>query len=59
MGTMTDSDFVTMLVVGFLVYTVVSFVIFLIIREGVCWYFKINERVALLRSIDERLASHA
>ncbi|HVN90370.1 MAG TPA: hypothetical protein VMT61_11200 [Candidatus Binataceae bacterium] len=33
----------------------VVIVIFLLIREVVCWYWKINRMVELLESIDNRL----
>lgn len=57
METATDGNFYWTLVIGLLIYTAVTLFIFLIIRELVCWYWKINERITLLRSIDQRLAS--
>ncbi len=33
----------------------VGFIIWLLIRELRCWYFKINERVELLESINRNL----
>lgn len=37
------------------VMVVISLVIFLLIREIVCWYFKINERRDLLWEIHKEL----
>ena len=34
---------------------IVSIIIFLVMREFWCWYWKINERIDLLRSIDSKL----
>jgi len=31
-----------------------SLVVFVLIREVICWYFKINERVKLLVKIDQK-----
>lgn len=41
-----------------LIVTVVIGVIFLICREMVCWYWKINQRVALLTEIRDLMASN-
>ena len=46
---MSDSDL--HLLIGFGIFIVV----FLIAREIVCWYWKINRMVALMESIDESL----
>ena len=48
---MNTTVFWTVVVVGILV--------FVIAREFVCWYFKVNEIVGLLRSIDESLRGRA
>jgi hypothetical protein len=37
----------------------VQFVLFLILREFACWYFKINQRLHLLQSIDAKLGPPA
>lgn len=34
---------------------VIAIVVFLIFREVWCWYWKINEAIKLLQSIDESL----
>lgn len=34
---------------------IVCFLVFLIAREFMCWYWKINKMVSLLESIDEKL----
>ena len=39
-------------------YIVGSLLIFLICREIVCWYFKMNEITKLLREIKDSLKSH-
>lgn len=36
---------------------VVAVVIFLILREFFCWYWKINERTDLLESINNKLSA--
>jgi hypothetical protein len=36
-------------------YIVISLFFFILVREVICWYFKINERVALLAVIKEQL----
>jgi C-terminal processing protease CtpA/Prc len=41
---------------GLLVFAVVIIVIFLVCREIVCWYWKINQNVALLTEIRDLLA---
>ena len=33
----------------------ITFIIFLVMREIMCWYFKINEILPILRSIDRSL----
>jgi hypothetical protein len=47
----------TFVVVGVIFF--VSLIIFLICREIVCWYFKLNEMVRLLGGIKEQLAEIA
>jgi hypothetical protein len=42
--------------VGFLVVAVVALVVFVVLREFWTWYWKQSEQVALLKSIDARLA---
>ncbi len=39
-------------------YIVGSLLVFLVCREIVCWYFKMNEVTKLLREIKECLKSH-
>lgn len=39
-----------------LVYIVVCFLIFLALREVMCWYWKINRIMNLLQSIDSKLS---
>lgn len=46
-----DSFFGIILAIGIL------FVIFLVIREIICWYWKINEGIELLRSINDKLST--
>jgi hypothetical protein len=41
------------------IYIVVAIVIFLIIREGVLWYWRINEAIRILNRIDEKLGQIA
>jgi len=43
-------SFATLIIILF----VITFA-FLILREGVCWYFKINEKLEVLREIREAL----
>lgn len=38
-----------------IVYVVGSILIFLGLREFFCWYFKINERITLLKNISKKL----
>jgi len=45
----------SILVIALLVLLVV-FIIFLVLREAMCWYWKINRIVFLLESINEILA---
>lgn len=35
----------------------ISFVLFIILREVMCWYWKINEVVILLKGIDNKLSN--
>jgi len=42
--------------ITFLIGFGVILIIFLIGREIVCWYWKINEALATLKAIDEKLA---
>jgi hypothetical protein len=44
------SDFVTLITI-----LVVALIIFLVCRELVCWYFKINKTVELLEEIRDSL----
>ena len=46
-----QSFFVTMLMT-----TVILFVVFLILREFFCWYWKINQIVSLLSDINNKLS---
>ena len=41
---------------NFLIGLAIILVIFLIGREIVCWYWKINEALTTLRAIDEKLS---
>lgn len=50
-GGLMDHSIVTSLVV-FFVFMVISVVCFLIFREVVAWYWKINEALALLTKIE-------
>ena len=34
---------------------VIFFAIFMVMREVICWYYKINEKIELLQSIDNKL----
>ena len=43
--------------IALLIVIVIIIVFILIIREVVCWYFKINKMVGFLESIDNRLAN--
>jgi hypothetical protein len=40
-----------------LVALLIMVVVFLLAREGVCWYWKINEQIALFRETNALLAS--
>lgn len=40
----------------FILALVISFIIFLILRELMCWYYKINKIVSLLEEISSRLS---
>lgn len=42
---------------GLLVFAVVAVIIFLVFREVFCWYWKINQNVALLTEIRNLLAA--
>lgn len=42
-----------------LLYLVVAFVIFLICRELMCWYFKVNETLGVLKEIRDHLTKVA
>ena len=42
---------------GLLITLVILVVIFLVLREFFCWYWKINERLALLKDIRDHLAT--
>lgn len=52
---MHPSDYIASLLIVFLV----CFTIFLIARELMCWYWKINTMVSLLESIDAKLNSNS
>ena len=41
----------------FVVYVLAGLLVFLVGRELVCWYFKLNEIVSVLRQIRDRLVS--
>lgn len=47
-------DFLSYLIIGLVIW----FIFFLILRELNCWYFKINEIVSLLKSIDKKLGNN-
>lgn len=38
-----------------LIIILVAIVIFFLLREVICWYYKINDMVELLKSIDRKL----
>lgn len=42
---------------GLLIFSVILIVIFLVCREIICWYWKINQNVALLTEIRDLLAA--
>jgi hypothetical protein len=47
-------------IIGILIVVlVILFVIFMLMRELMCWYWKINEVVSLLKSIDNKLSSNS
>jgi hypothetical protein len=46
-------------IVNFLIALGITLVIFLIGREIVCWYFKINKTVALLEEIRDSLRAQS
>lgn len=43
------------LVGALLIFLLIALVIFLITREAVCWYFKINERLGQMQKIETSL----
>ncbi len=43
--------------ISILVAFVILFFVFLLIREMVCWYWKINRMVELLENIDKKLGA--
>jgi hypothetical protein len=47
---MSESGAISIVLIG-----IVMLIVFLIIRELVCWYWKINRMVELMASIDESL----
>ena len=49
-------NFYTEMIGVWLVILLVSFVIMLILREVVCWYFKINETLSVLKEIRDLLS---
>jgi hypothetical protein len=53
-----DGNAVTTALTTVLIAIVVIVVIFLICREIVCWYWKINQQIALLTEIRDLLASN-
>lgn len=43
--------------VGIIIITlVILFAIFMVMRELMCWYWKINEMISLLKDINEKLS---
>lgn len=40
-----------------IIILVLSIVVFIIIREVICWYSKINERIALQKEMNEMLVN--
>lgn len=51
-----DNSFAGNLVGTLVIFLIICFIIFLICREIVCWYFKINQMVGLLKEIRDLLA---
>ncbi len=49
----------TQFLMNFAVIAFICLVIFLICREIVCWYFKMNEVVSLLKDIKASLQNNA
>jgi len=47
------------IIVGLIVVLAILFGLFMLLREVMCWYWKINEMVLLLRSIDQKLSANA
>ena len=43
---------------SFFAILAIVIVVFIALREGVCWYWKINERIALLEEIRNLLAKN-
>lgn len=41
--------------IGLFMYLSVSVIVFFVCRELFCWYWKVNEVVTLLKSIDSKL----
>ena len=39
-------------------YIIILFVIFMIFRELVCWYFKINERIRIFNEIKNEITKN-
>nr|BFD64948.1 hypothetical protein BdHM001_36290 [Bdellovibrio sp. HM001] len=48
---MVDTAVAITVLVGLAIFVAIMFVLFLICREIVCWYFKINEHLDLQRAI--------
>jgi hypothetical protein len=44
---------------GLIIFLLVSFLLFLILRALVLWYWRVNVAIGLLKSIDDRLARMA
>jgi hypothetical protein len=49
-------EFFVGIVGAIVVFFVIGFGLFLLLRELMCWYYKINRIVSLLESIDSKLA---
>ena len=50
---------VTNIIGIFIVVFAILFGIFMLLREVMCWYWKINQVVALLTSIDNKLSNNS
>ena len=48
---LSSNDVLASVVIGFLILVVVL----LVIREVICWYWKINQQIALLKEIRDAL----